>query len=132
MAGKVDFRDDGYMPLGCITNQFACLLLSVKASIGDTVRRFEITAYAGAFPDGAHLGQQRVFLYFNAPALVIRQMPVKSVDVMQRYHVNKRLDRIEREEMTCHIEMCPAIREPRIIIYIDRREHHGLLPGRRD
>ena len=38
---------------------------------------------------GTNLGEQRIFLYLDAPSLVVGEMPMEAVDIVQREHVDK-------------------------------------------
>ena len=56
-----------------------------------------------------NLGQLGIFLYFDAPTLVVGKVHVKAVDVVQGQDVDKRLHFFEGEEMASHVEHRAAI-----------------------
>ena len=57
----------------------------------------------GLLTDGADLRQLGIFLDFDAPALVLGQMPVEDVDVVQGHHVDQLLQVVHREVMAAHV-----------------------------
>ena len=74
----------------------------------------------------AHGGEFRVFLDFDAPALVVGQVPVEAVDVVQREHVDEALHGIEGHEMARHVEVRTAIGEARRICHLAGRYFYAL------
>ena len=60
---------------------------------------------------GANLGEQRIFLYLDAPSLVVGEMPMEAVDIVQGEHVDKLAYGIGSYEMARHVEVGSAIGE---------------------
>ena len=64
---------------------------------------------------GAFLRQQRVFLYFYAPALVVGQMPVETVQLVHGHQVDDLFHFGLGEEMAGAVEVETAPAEPRTV-----------------
>src|SRR5688572_19966092 len=77
---------------------------------------------------GAHLGELRVLLDLEAPALVLREMPMKGVQLEDGHHVDVLLDELNREEVPADVEVQAAVAEPRRIL--DPHARHAA--GRRE
>src|SRR5687767_15416028 len=76
----------------------------------------------------ADLGELRVLLDLEAPALVLREVPVKGVQLEDRHDVDVLLDELDREEVSADIEVQAAVAEPRGIL--DPHARHAA--GRRE
>ena len=60
--------------------------------------------------------QTRIFLNLDSPALVVSQMPMESIHIMKRHHVQISFHLIHSEKMTADIEMRTPIMEFRSIL----------------
>jgi len=74
----------------------------------------------------ADLSELRIFFDFNPPALVIRQMPVKHVQFVQRHRVKNGFDFGLAEKMTAHVEHESTPLEARPVLNLNA----GYLPVR--
>ena len=74
----------------------------------------------------AHGGEFRVFLDFDAPALVVGQVPVEAIDVVQSEHVDEALHGVEGHEMARHVKVRTAIGEARRIGNLAGRYFYAL------
>ena len=126
MARQVDFGNDGDKPLAGILHDFARLLLRVEALMGLAVILARVVSYDRLGAVCAHGGEFRVFLDFDAPALVVGQVPVEAVDVVQREHVDEALHGVEGHEMARHVEVRTAIGEARRICHLAGRYFYAL------
>ena len=89
MSGHLNLGDHIDIPVFGIFHYFFYFLLGISA----TMRNIVIPAARVAADDrtiapGTHLCQFRVFLYFNPPALIFCQVPVKSIEFMQSEIIN--------------------------------------------
>ena len=79
----VNLGDDSDIALGSISHDVAYFLLGVETAVADAVIHGRIVAQRGTVTPTTNLGQSGVFLDFNAPALVIGQMPMQLVHAVQ-------------------------------------------------
>lgn len=63
----------------------------------------------------------------DTPSLVVGQMPVKTVEFVERQYVDERFDLVNREEMTAAVEHGAAISETRFILHMHCRKSHAIL-----
>ena len=99
----VHFRNNGDEALGGIGHDFLGLFLCVEAADGCAIELAGAGSRDGLLAHGADFRQFGIFLDFDAPALVFRQMPVENVDIVEGHHVNQFLQVVHREEMTAHV-----------------------------
>ncbi len=76
-------------------------------------RGFWIETEPNARTPRADLGELGIFFDFNPPALIIRQMPVKRVQLVQRHRVENGFDFGFTEKMATYVEHQSAPFEPR-------------------
>ena len=74
---------------------------------------------------GADLGQARVAFDFDAPALVVGQVPVEDVQLVQRQQVDVALDKFHGHEMAAHVQHAAAPAEARPIFDLDAGQRPG-------
>ena len=117
--------------VGGIGYDFANLILREIASIGNMVAGIPVLANHSAVAPAAHLNQTRVFFDFNAPPLIIGQMPVESVQFVHGHDVEVAFHLLDAEEMTRYIGVQTAVFEARRIVYFDVRQRPDGLVGRR-
>ena len=116
MPGGVDLRDDGDVAFRCIAHHVADLVLGVVAAIRT---RFPVAAHAAIARGNAaaaDLGQLRISLDLDAPALVVGQVPVEGVELVQRHRVEQLLDFIHGLEMARRIQHQSAPGEARRVV----------------
>ena len=111
VTGKVYFGDNGYVTVGGVGYDVTSLVLGVETAIRYAVVHPGVVTYHSAFALWAYFGEFGKALDFNAPALVVGQVPVKGVDVVKREHVDEALHRVGGEEVARHIEVSAAVRE---------------------
>src|SRR5207249_3429423 len=78
----------------------------------------------------AHLGETRVLLDLEAPPLVVGQVPVEAVELMERREIDVLLHELLRHEVTGHVEVDAAPREPGRVLDRNRGDapyHTGRL-----
>ena len=82
---------------------------------------------------GADLGQPRIALDLDAPALIVGQVPVQGVELVQREQVDELLDELLGHEMPGNVEHHAAPGEARRVLDLDARDRpihalHNRLP----
>ena len=93
VPGKVNLGDYCYVALCCVGDNLAALLLCVEErTVVLPVILGSVASYDGLVALGSDGRQFGVLLYFNAPALVVGEVPVETVEVVERQHVDKALD----------------------------------------
>ena len=115
VTGQLDLGDDRDVASLRVSDDIFDLLLRVETLDRHTValegRR--IPPKQGLAPLRPDLGQFRVLLDLDPPALIIRQMPMKSIELILRHQIDVLLDELDRHKMPTHIKMHPAILESR-------------------
>ena len=101
--------------LAGVFHDFANLLLGVESLMDGAV-----TLHAAR----AHLGQARILLDFDAPALVFGQVPMQVVNLVGGQHVYLTLHGIDRQEVATGVEHHAAIGEAGCVVNLG----HGNLP----
>ena len=91
VAGHVDFGDDGDVPLGRVGDDLAEVVLGVVAAVRQAV---EHAVHAGDREDGfapprADLGEPRVALDLDPPALVVGEVQVQDVELVRGQQVDE-------------------------------------------
>ena len=93
VAGKVNLGDNGDVTLCSVCDNLAAILLCVeeRAVVLSVILAAVATdnSLVTLCCNGGELG---VFLYLDAPALVIGEVPMETVQVVQCKHVNETLD----------------------------------------
>ena len=133
VAGHVDFG-----------NNVDVELLGVGHHVADFILRIEVRAVGLVLPihrvavhirktavgsDASHLGQLGIFLDFDAPALVVAEVPVEAVHLVVGHHVEHTLDVLHGEEVARHVEHETAILKARLVLDSDQRQ--GISGDRR-
>ena len=121
VAGHVDFGDDFDVALLGVGHDFAQVVERVVAAAAV----FRIVVERGAVrgvvalhrarADGSHGGQFRIFGNFDAPALVVGQVPVEAVELVDGSCVEQFLHLFLVEEVAAHVEHKSAIRHQRLV-----------------
>ncbi len=132
MARQVYFRNHRYVSFGRIVHDFPSLLLGEMASVWLAVVFARIAAYYSLLTLGAYFRKPRVLLYFDAPALVVCDVPVKTVHIMKSHHVNECLGLVHGEEMAAHVEMRATVAETRGVLHLHGRQHQRGTRHRRN
>jgi hypothetical protein len=83
VPGQVDLRHHSDATPGGVRDQISQLRLGVEAAVPHAVELGPGQAHTGGCANRADLGQQRIFLHLEAPALVIGQVQVQGVELVQ-------------------------------------------------
>ena len=121
MRRHIDFRHDHDKPLRSVGDDFLDLLLCIEAGrVGLALEPFAFPAVnLCIFALGANLRQQRVFFDFNAPALIVRQVPVEHVELMHRHEIEITLDVVHAPEVAALIEHHAAPAKAGLVFDVD-------------
>ena len=95
MPGHFDLGHDRNVAISRIADDIPNLLLRVKAAVTNPiVTRLSFgMSNPRAVPPRRDFRQPRVFLYLNAPTLVIGQVPVENVQFMEREQIDELVDK---------------------------------------
>ena len=133
MTGQVDLWDDRDVAFCRIGDDLLHLLLRVETLVRFAIILATVATDHGLLTLRTDLGQLRILLDLDAPALILAQVPVHPVHVMQCQHVDELLHRIRRDVMTTHIEHHTSIAKAgRIVNCRSRQRHIRSLRIRRD
>ena len=122
MRRHIYFRYDGNKTRLRVSHYFPDIFLCIITAIGSLLpwrRRTVAPPFSRAGnARGAYFRKPGQSFYFNAPALVVRKMPVKYVQFVFRHLIDVLLYKCFRKEVPAHIEHQPAPAEAGIIHYI--------------
>ena len=115
MARHFNFGNHGNEAVGCIAHDFPYLVLGVETPFFDAVvaARKVIVAmsHLRLFPVGSFFGQSGVFLDFDAPALVISEVEMKSVQLVESHQVEHFQHGFLGQEVAPHVHHGSAVSE---------------------
>ena len=117
MSRKVEFRNNHYIALLGIGNEFLHFLLRVVPTIALCTREVTRFQHFILTSPSTLAGQLRILLDFDAPAVVVGQVEMKFVKFMVRHPVDVILEIVQFEERARHIEHESTIAESRSIFY---------------
>ena len=113
MAWELDLGNDGDEAVRGILDDLLDLLLSIVATILLTIALDTL---------GADTGQARVLLDLDAPALILREVPVQTVDLEHAQEVDVLLHVLDGEEVTADVDQGTAVLEAGLVLDGDRRD----------
>ena len=118
VTGQVYFGDDRDETFLGVSDHVADFVLRIEHAFA--IRLAVIFAGVAA-DDGflalrSDLGQFRIFLDLDAPSLVVRQMPVETIDVVEGEHIDEAFDRVDGEKVPGNVQVHTAIRIPRVVV----------------
>ena len=118
--------------VGRISYDLFNLLLCIIPSMLYTVKYLRVVyiiiVYQRLFPLGADFCQFRIFLDFDSPSLIVRQMPVEDVHFVHSQQVDKLVDIFYRCVMTADVQHQSAVYKARgVFDFYSRDRPVGLL-----
>ena len=126
MRRHVDLGHDVYAPLRRIGDDVLDLLLRIPAHDGDVVDLSVLPAVdLRLVALAADLGEQRILLDLNAPALIVGQMPMQHVELVQTHEVEDLFDLLFAEEVARLVDLEPSPLKARTVL--DARARDGRL-----
>ena len=102
----INLRNDVDESLRSIFHHFAHLVLRVIATIN-------VIVYASA--PRSHVGEARIALNFDAPALIVAQMQMQFVDFERAEHIDVFFQSFNTNEMTAHVNHQSAVGKSRLV-----------------
>ena len=116
VARELDLGNDRDEAPRGIVDHFAHLLLCIEAAVGALVVTARLVVLAAgvladerAPPHRSDARQLGVAADFDAPALIVGQVPVKDIHLVQRQQIERALDLVDRKEVARHVEHQPAV-----------------------
>ena len=103
VAGQVDFGDDGDTQVGGILHDVAQFVLRIESAIGGVVVVVPLFGNHRFAAHAAHFGQTGVLLDFDAPALVVGEVPVQRVELVHGHDVENAFHLVGREEVAGYV-----------------------------
>ena len=97
MTGKLYFRDNRDITVGSILYDFFYIFLGVETTVCLSVVFAAVASDDGFFTHTSDFGEFRIFFDLDSPALVVRQVPVKTIHFVHGQHVDICLDLIQRK-----------------------------------
>ena len=125
VARHLDLRNHGDVPLTRILDDFADLTLRVETAVRlfvEAVWISSLMAQPRFFAPRSNLREARVLFDLNAPALIVGEVPVESVQFVQGQQIDKLEDKLLRHEMAAHVEHGAAPAEARLILNVHGRQ----------
>ena len=130
VSGKFDFGDDFDVAFAGVGHDVAHLFLRVVGRAVAVVVEVEPVGRIDvprALPFGADGREAWVFLYLQAPALVVGEVPVKAVHLIGRHDVEHAFDLVYTEKVAAHVEHEPAVGEAGRVGDVAGRDRGGCL-----
>ena len=114
MAGELDLRNDHHVPQRGVVDHLPDLRLRVEPAVPGRIElHVAVRPDHRAVSPRADLRQLRIFPDFDAPALVVGQVPVEDVHLVERQEIDVFLDELHGEEMPRDVEVHSPPGEPR-------------------
>ncbi len=113
MAGHFNLGNNGDITVGCVGHDLPDVFLCIITTIGSLLARLRRRALIPGLmftvhTPGSDFGQFWVLINFDAPAVVVGQVPVKYVHFVQGNQIDVALDKFLREEMPRDIQVHAA------------------------
>ena len=128
VTGQVDFWNYRDVTFGSVAHNVATLLLGVESTVRATVVFAGVVTDHGLSALTPHRSEARVALNFNAPALIVGEMPVKAVDVVQSEQIDEAFHAVDRHEVARHVEFHTPVAEARCIVHMRGRNADSCFP----
>ena len=125
MTGHINLWENFYMARFGISHYLAHLFLGVEERAVLLIRPIRAVlqiSEIGVFTRGTNGGEFGIFLDFQTPTLVVRDVPVEAIELIVGHHVEYFLNLINIKEMTRNVEHKTAIAKARTIRDADNGE----------
>ena len=118
VAGEFNFWNHRDVARSRVGHDFTHLVLGVESAVARAVKALIAvgTDLRGIAP-GSDLGEARVALDFDAPALVLGEVPVKAVHFVLRHQVEVALDEFNVKKVAADVQMHSAVGKSRLVAY---------------
>ena len=128
MPRHFDFGNNGDVQLLRVGHDLADILLRIEPAVAAVLAvgrgRIGGQPKSHAAAPRAHARQLRIFFDFDAPAVVVHEMPVERVELVHRHHLKQLFHLGLRKKMTADVQHQPAPAEARRVGDL----HAGNLP----
>ena len=104
----VNFWHDGDVAFGGVGDDFFDFFLGVKSSVAFAVRSPAIEVGRGGGTVGSDFGELWIFFDFNAPTLVLGEVPVEGVELVKGEPVDEFLDVSDVKHVAANVEVHAA------------------------
>ena len=125
MARHLNFRNHGNLPLRAEGDDLTDLFLCIKAAVRP---RLPIAAKVGTGPHRSELRQLGESVDLDAPALIVRQVPVEAVELHACGSLDESLQIGDREKVTHAVEHEAAVRKHRSVHDFTQRQLSSIPP----
>src|SRR5690606_24123921 len=116
-------RDDGDVARRRMRDDVTYVLFRVEAAVTPRLAGFGIDVFGGGGAGGhaprADLRELRIRVDGDAPALVVREVPVQHVELVQRHPVEHALHGPGRDPVARRVQHQPAPGEARLVVHYD-------------
>ena len=116
MTRQVDFGNNLNGICRCILNNLTNLILSIVATVRNTIIVAPLLTDHGVLTHCTHLGQFGETLDLYTPALIVRKVPMQAVEFMHCHNVDVGLHLLDREEVARHVEVHTTIAKTRSVL----------------
>ena len=133
MPRQLDLRNDRNVTLRGVCHDVADLLLRIIPTVGRAVHTAKlrvVIADAGLRTIGGDLRQARIFLDFDAPAVILGKMPVVDVHLVARQKVDLLLNERDGIDMVSHILHDAAVGVAGLVADLGAGDRHPFAVGR--
>ena len=115
MSGYINFGNYLNKTLLCIFYNLFYIFTGIETTIAYSIRLYISPCADLAVAPSANLGQLRVFLYLDAPALVLGQVPMEAVHLVSSHNIKNLLYLLLAVEVTALVEHKSTPAETRLI-----------------
>ena len=129
MSGQVHLGHDGDAPRGGVVHHLPDFLPGIEAAVADVVVGGEVPPDHRAFAPAGDLAEEREGADLDAPALVVGQVPVETVELVHRHHVQVALDLVDAPEMPRGVQVHAAPGEARAVLDQAAGQRPAVLQG---
>ena len=133
MARHVNFGNDGDIAIRRVSHYASNVILRIKTAIQTRVAGGGIDVSSGSLPRGdapcPDLREAGILLDFQAPALVVREMPMQHIQLVERHPVDELHDELRRLKVAHRVEHQSAPGESRAVSDALRRNDERAGSG---
>ena len=128
MPGHLDLGNHRNEAVGGIADNLANFILRVKSAVRLAVEEFRSKgADHRLLADRTLFGEQRIALDLDAPALILSQVPMETVDFVDGHQVDVTFEVFRAEEVAADVEVHAPVGETGRVL--DPGERHRPVPA---
>ena len=130
MARELNFGNHRDVARSRVGHDFAYLVLGVESAIARAVEALiAIRADLRGIAPGPDLGESRVALDFDAPALVLSEVPVKAIHFVFGHQVEVAFDEVHVKKVPANVQMHSAVGKGGLVAYGHGRQRLRAVLG---